>query len=298
MGPYLTTPNTQKETYQGENEKFIFAATHMQGWRNNMEDAHISQLDIEPGVSLFAVFDGHGGKEVAIYAEKHFQEELLKNPNYKQKNYKQALIETFLKIDELLFQPQGQEELIKIKGSGDELQAGATANVALIVNKTIYLANAGDSRAMLCRDNNPLDLSKDHKPDDEKEKQRIETAGGFVQNGRTNGSLSLSRAIGDLEYKKDQKFRQDEQVIIAVPEVRVEEIQANDKFLLMGCDGVFEIWSHKQIIDYVNSQMRQVVTKEDIRIAAEGLLDSVIAKDTSNGTGCDNMTCIIVYFKQ
>lgn len=44
-----------------------------------MEDAHISKLDIEPGVSLFAVFDGHGGKEVAIFAEKHFQEELLKN---------------------------------------------------------------------------------------------------------------------------------------------------------------------------------------------------------------------------
>lgn len=84
-----------------------------------MEDAHISNLDIEPGVSLFAVFDGHGGKEVAIYAQNHFQEELLKNLNYKKKNYKQALIETFMKIDELLLQPEGQEELIKIKGSAD-----------------------------------------------------------------------------------------------------------------------------------------------------------------------------------
>ncbi|CAD8201951.1 unnamed protein product [Paramecium pentaurelia] len=297
MGPYLSTPNTQKETYKGENDKFIFAATHMQGWRNSMEDAHISKLDIEPGVSLFAVFDGHGGKEVAIFAENHFQEELLKNQNYKNKNYKQALIDTFMQIDELLLRPEGQEELIKIKGNNDELQAGATANVALIVDKTIYLANAGDSRAMLCRNFAPLDLSKDHKPDDEKEKKRIEAADGFVQNGRTNGNLSLSRAIGDLEYKKDERFRKNEQIIIAEPDVKIEEIQASDKFLLMGCDGVFEIWNHQQIIDYVNSKLKQVVTQEDIQIAAEGLLDSIIAKDTSNGTGCDNMTCIIVYFK-
>ncbi|CAD8126948.1 unnamed protein product [Paramecium sonneborni] len=298
MGPYLATPNVEKSTFKGENEQFIFAATHMQGWRNTMEDAHISKLDIEPGVSLFAVFDGHGGNEVAIFAERHFEEELLKNSNYKKKNYKQALIDTFLQIDQLLFKPEGQEELKQIKGNTEELQAGSTANVALIVGKKVYLANAGDSRAMLCRNNTPYDLSKDHKPDIEKEKRRIELAGGFVSNGRTNGNLSLSRALGDLEYKKDEKFRQDEQIIIAVPDVKEEEIQGNDKFLLMGCDGVFEIWEHEQIINYVNSQLKYKVTQEIIQQAAEGLLDQVIAKDTQNGTGCDNMTCIIVYFKQ
>lgn len=61
----------------------------------------------------------------------------------------------------------------------------------MIVDKTIYLANAGDSRAMLCRNNAPFDLSKDHKPDDEIEKSRIERAGGFVSNGRTNGKILL-----------------------------------------------------------------------------------------------------------
>lgn len=72
-----------------------------------MEDAHISDIDIDPETHLFAVFDGHGGREVAIFAEKHFKEELKKNPNYSSKNYEKALTETFMKIDRLLQEPAG-----------------------------------------------------------------------------------------------------------------------------------------------------------------------------------------------
>jgi serine/threonine protein phosphatase PrpC len=114
MGPYLSQPKTEKESVKGENGTITYGATHMQGnndkysgWRNTMEDAHISELDIDPGVSLFAVFDGHGGREVAVYAELHFKEELKKNPNYKSQNYKQALTETFMRIDRLLTEPDG-----------------------------------------------------------------------------------------------------------------------------------------------------------------------------------------------
>lgn len=88
--------------------------------------------------------------------------------------------------------------------------AGCTANVALLVGKTLYVANAGDSRSFLNRGGKNFDMSKDHKPDDELEKKRIERAGGFVSDGRVNGNLSLSRALGDLEYKKDNKFRPEE----------------------------------------------------------------------------------------
>jgi protein phosphatase 1G len=51
-----------------------------------------------------------------------------------------------------------------------------------------------------------FDMSIDHKPDNVEEKRRIEKAGGFVSDGRVNGNLNLSRALGDLEYKKDTKF--------------------------------------------------------------------------------------------
>lgn len=63
---------------------------------------------------------------------------------------------------------------------------------------TYYVANIGDSRAVLCRGGQPLPLSIDHKPDLTEERNRIEKAGGFVKEGRVNGTLSLSRSFGDF----------------------------------------------------------------------------------------------------
>ena len=69
--------------------------------------------------------------------------------------------------------------------------------VALIHNKKLYVANAGDSRCVLCRKGESLEMSFDHKPEDEIEKTRIEKAGGKItMDGRVNGGLNLSRAIG------------------------------------------------------------------------------------------------------
>lgn len=77
--------------------------------------------------------------------------------------------------------------------------------MALFHGNTLYVANAGDSRSVLCRNNKPFPLSVDHKPDDALEKNRIKEAGGFVSEGRVNGNLNLSRALGDLEYKNNKE---------------------------------------------------------------------------------------------
>jgi serine/threonine protein phosphatase PrpC len=75
----------------------------MQGWRINMEDAHICNDNINgQGIGLFAIFDGHGGIEAAKFCERHFVETLLKNPNFLNKKYKEALEETFLEMDNLM----------------------------------------------------------------------------------------------------------------------------------------------------------------------------------------------------
>jgi len=76
----------------------------MQGWRSNMEDAHITQtVDIPNGYGmLFGVFDGHGGKEVAEYARENFKKEFVKNGNFKAGDYKKALYETFMSLDKAL----------------------------------------------------------------------------------------------------------------------------------------------------------------------------------------------------
>ncbi|KAM3139338.1 hypothetical protein pb186bvf_008558 [Paramecium bursaria] len=300
MGPYLSQPKREKETVTGEGKTVIFAGSEMQGWRNTMEDAHILKADIQEGISLFAVFDGHGGKEVAKYVEHHFQEELVKNANFLQKNYPKALEETFLKMDDMMQTPEGQNEINQIRGGGDEASyAGCTANVALIVGNDIYVANAGDSRSVLCRSGNNFDLSIDHKPDNQIEKDRIEKAGGFVSDGRVNGNLNLSRALGDLEYKRDNRLRKDEQLIIAVPEVKTTQLTANDSFLLMGCDGVFETLNHTELLAFVNEKISgKQITKELLANTVEQLLDRLLAPDTSNGTGCDNMTALLIFFKK
>ena len=75
---FLRQPNLQKTDAKGENNKLRFACTEMQGWRKTMEDAHISELDInDDGNSLFGIFDGHGGSEVALYVKKYFVQILV-----------------------------------------------------------------------------------------------------------------------------------------------------------------------------------------------------------------------------
>lgn len=97
-------PNIEKNTTQGKHTTFEFVQSSMQGWRTTMEDAHICQMDIAPDVHLFAVFDGHGGSEVARFCEKHFVDTLVKSPHFKEKNYEAALKETYEKLDVLLEQ--------------------------------------------------------------------------------------------------------------------------------------------------------------------------------------------------
>ena len=82
--------------------------------------------------------------------------------------------------------------------------------VALINQEQLIVANAGDSRCVLSRAGKAIGMSTDHKPDMEEERKRIQKAGGDIYDGRVNGNLNLSRALGDLEYKKDKNLKQEE----------------------------------------------------------------------------------------
>ena len=150
-----------------------------------MEDSHITDLDIGPTgkTQLFGVFDGHGGCEVAKFVENHFADEFVKNQNYQKGDIKKALEETFLKMDKLMLEKEGVEELLaeyhkskeeasKIKENNKNAQiemlrqvidpkeqadakismfTGCTANVLCIQDKKLYFANAGDSRCVMCK---------------------------------------------------------------------------------------------------------------------------------------------------
>lgn len=115
MGNFRETPEKTKHFQHENNNRFEVVATGMCGWRKYMEDAHICNINIGNGNSLFAVFDGHGGPEVSDQVSKSFVEHLLKNQNYQNKQYEQALIDTFVHIDKYLMEGEGAEEVKKRK---------------------------------------------------------------------------------------------------------------------------------------------------------------------------------------
>jgi protein phosphatase PTC2/3 len=74
------------------------------------------------------------------------------------------------------------------------------------------------------------------------EKARITAAGGFVDFGRVNGNLALSRAIGDFEFKKSAELAPEQQIVTAYPDVVTHELADDDEFLVIACDGRSELW--------------------------------------------------------
>ena len=178
-----------------------------------------------------------------------------------------------------------------------QLQAGCTAVVAVLHGNDLYVANAGDSRAVLCRGGQAFALSEDHKPGQEGERSRIMAAGGFLSNiggvTRVNGNLNLSRAIGDLKYKTNSGLPANEQIITAEPDVKHVVLTGNDPFFLLACDGVWDVMTNQQACDFVSQRLQQ---DRDLKTISSELLDACLASNPSEtqGIGCDNMTAIIV----
>lgn len=117
---------------------------------------------------------------------------------------------------------------------------GCTANICLLVGKTLHVSNAGDSRAALSRKGQLVELSYDHKPEDPGEMERIVASGAKVEGGRINNHLNLSRCLGDLYYKKNPDLEYHRQTITGHPDIKTVEICKDDDFIIIGCDGIWE----------------------------------------------------------
>jgi protein phosphatase 1G len=309
----------------------------MQGWRKRMEDSHISDLNVSNGTHVFGVFDGHGGREVAIWIKKHFTKELQSLKTFQSGNLKAALVENFLRMDQIMVEPNNKSELkvearkskeddekinriqekseknrqmdlfkqmMDPKGQEDcdiAMYTGCTACVVAIdeINGSVVCANAGDSRAILCKKGVAYPMSIDHKPDLDTEKNRIYKADGWVSEGRVKGNLNLSRSLGDLEYKQNKKLPQEEQMITAFPEVITEKLNNDCDFLLVACDGVWDCKTNQEAADFVYKRLKSNPNVKLSKIVEE-LLDECLATDIYNetGVGCDNMTCLIAQFKK
>lgn len=253
---------------------------------------------------MFAVFDGHGGDEVAKYVENHFVAEFLKRNSLKDKDIGKALKETFIQMDLLLKTNAAIEEQLKYKQAAmedptvkkDQLQAGCTAIVVVISPDKIYAANAGDSRAVLMRNGKVEALSEDHKPSLESERERIIKAGATIIEGRVNGNLNLTRSLGDFSQKSVPKIAFHLQPIICLPDVREIDRTGKEEFIIIGCDGIWERYED-------NSEPFGVLLKEQLastgnaKTVLENFFNDNLSKGGVNPQGRDNMTAILVEFK-
>ncbi|KAI5595849.1 hypothetical protein POPTR_003G183800v4 [Populus trichocarpa] len=331
MGVYLSSPKTDKASQDGENDRLRYGLSSMQGWRTTMEDSHAAYPDLDISTSFFGVYDGHGGQAVAKFCAKYLHQQVLRQESYLSGDLGTSLQKAFLRMDEMMRGQRGWRELAslgdnidkvsgmiegliwsprrgQVNGSLDDWPSeegphssfhgptsGSTACVAIIRNNQLFVANAGDSRCVISRKGQAFDMSKDHKPDLVVERERIVNAGGFIVVGRVNGTLNLSRAIGDAELKQNKKLPAEQQIVTANPDIRTVELCDDDEFLVLACDGIWDCMSSQQLVDYVREQLN---TETKLSAICGRVFHRCLAPDTNGGEGCDNMTMILVQFKK
>ena len=281
----------------------------IQGQRAHMEDSYYA--DCHKG--FFAVYDGHGGARASQFASKHLHDLLFQHlppstpaalahspsgsslssissslsssllhsttANSTTNSHvasataasasaspSSALTSAFLDLDRQWL------DLASVNSWDD----GSTAISALVHNHTLYVANVGDSRAVLASSGQAIDMSSDHKPSRLDEKERIEALGGrIIHYGtwRVEGVLAVTRSIGDRRLKK---------YVSAQPEVRVRRLQPGDDWLILASDGVWDVMTSQQAVDVV-------IGCADVRQAAILLTNTAYQRNSQ-----DNITTMIV----
>lgn len=237
-----------------------FLSSPLPGWRNTMEDSHCCKIGLNEQLkdwSFFAVFDGHAGEAVSKYCAENLLDAILQSEDFKKSIAmggefgeeqialaKSGIKSGFLKLDKEM------KELPELVEKKDK--SGSTAVCCLVSPKHFYFINCGDSRAVLSRANEVMFSTSDHKPFNVAEKERIQNAGGTVMLQRVNGSLAVSRALGDYEYKQNEDKTDCEQLVSPEPEINViERDNATDEFIIVACDGIFDVINNEDLCTYI-----------------------------------------------
>lgn len=272
MGAFLNSPKTEKETCNGEGNGIKYGVSAMQGWRMEMEDAHICSTSLPCGNSFFGVFDGHAGPKVAKYSAEHLQKTITDSfPTSDISSLKSTVIEESIKSGFLKLDDSMRDDWV----SGKD-RSGTTAIVTLITPSEIIFANCGDSRGIMCKNRQVHFATMDHKPYNEAERDRIEKAGGTVMMQRVNGSLAVSRALGDFDYKRSVDVGACEQLVSPEPEVTfISRHDKDDQFLILACDGIFDVMSNDEVVDFV---LRKLDVVDDLSKICSDLIDMCLNK--------------------
>jgi len=201
-----------------------------------MEDEHVivDGFGGKPDQGYFAIYDGHGGRGAVDFTaktlHKNLQEELEKNPDVAPL---EALRAAYLTTDKQMGETQ--------------IHFSGTTSISVLIRKEgkerwLYAANAGDARAVICRNGVAVRLSYDHKGSDETETKRIVDAGGFVVLNRVNGILAVTRSLGDHAMKD---------YVIGDPYLQSIQLDQTDTHLILACDGLWDVASDQEAVDLI-----------------------------------------------
>lgn len=277
-----------------------------------MED----QYYIGDGGRLAAVFDGHGGGDVSQYLREELHNRLQKHSKRKQweeqpdkednkSTSPKAYVPTLSSHVSALRSALEDIESEVIQGDRFEYQ-GSTAVVVTIHesvdgHRTLVTANLGDSRATLSRNGKALDLTRDHKPHDERERARITAMGETVEwdnyaKVHRVKDLSVSRAIGDRDAKP---------YVSGDAEIKHYPIATDtDEFVIIASDGLWDVMTSQEAVTFVRKCMRsrppRGVSSDDIdrlKYTRRKNMSRYLANEALKRRSGDNICVLVVWLQ-
>ena len=263
--------------------------------RQEMEDFHcIKQaLGKRPNLSYFAIFDGHGGKDVASFLSinlHHFLIDEINNINFGTNgeenisNIIESIKSAFMKIDQNILSNENFTNdvgstatliFIYYNNLNENILNNNNDNGNKNVERTLICANIGDSNGYLITKSNISRITKPHKCEDTSEVQRIKGTGGIVFQGRIFGKLILTRTLGDKEMKKYG--------VIPVPDFYTKKIEKDDLFVIIASDGIWDVINEEELYKMGNEK------ELSSEIFSKKIMDLAKERDTR-----DNSSCIVI----
>ena len=202
------------------------AYSEMRGSRETMEDSILVRPFIRENCDVYALLDGHGGSSTSNFGCFKISELIMKSDEQLNPSSDQFVKKI---VGDLV-------ESLRVKDFGD----GATLALAVFTGDKIVAANLGDSRVLLIGDDGKIKFSlQDHKPVFREEIDRILSVGGKIMNGRVDGVLAVSRCLGDFSIRG----------VCYDPDVVVRDVEKDDRWLVLCCDGVFDVVSNEDVAE-------------------------------------------------
>ncbi|MCP3659478.1 MAG: protein serine/threonine phosphatase 2C family protein [Bacteroidetes bacterium] len=282
-----------------KNYTFKFGYESRKHSRSSMEDNEVYSMSTNKNKIIFGVFDGHGGEETSEYVSKKLHKDLfdnlkeIDNIDSEQTNQKikEIIKTTFLEFDEKMCKDPSIQ------------QSGSTSIITLIINNKLYLINLGDSRGLIVKNNEVIQETKDHKPDDPDEEARITKANGTVSidkygTPRVDSDLAVSRAFGDKYLKKyeNKNDKNDYFWVSPIPKIYgpFDLPKKNDEFyIILACDGVWDAIDH----DYGDNKIILDILDKNKMKSQKEISDIIVQKVIDKGS-TDNITAMVIEVNQ